>query len=299
VDTRNYSYSGYTLTNMRNRLLRRFPPLEKVFRNCENPSCEQRNARWPAWFAKDEGIYLQGLWYCCPDCFEQAARSTFTRLLPSPESSKAKKHRIPIGLLLLSKGVINGEQLRRALDLQRQKGGGQIGKILQQIHAASERDITDGLAAQWGCPVYPLGKAREFLQCASLIPLVLLDAGHMLPVHYLPHQRTLYLAFVEGVDRTTLYAVEQMLHLRTIPCIVTESEQRDALEALRKVEGPASTVFESPAEPLEMARTARSYALQVNATEVWMARSGRFIWIRLATPADYKDILFQSLGNVY
>jgi hypothetical protein len=253
---------------------------------------------WQFWSRKSEGIYLQGQWYCSPDCFEQAAQSTFIRLLPSPDSNKVKKHRIPIGLLLLSRGVINGDQLKQALALQQAKGGGRIGKILQQIHAASERDITDGLAAQWGCPVYPLRTAREFLHCASLLPLVLLETGRMLPVHYLPLQQILYLAFVESVDRTTLYAVEQMLHLRNIPCIVSESEQLDAIEILRRVEGPPTTVFESPAHPIEMARTARSYAMQVEAREVWMARSGRFIWIRLSTPVDYKDILFQSLGNV-
>ena len=298
MDERNYTSSVLTLTGVRNRLFRRFARLEKAFRNCANLSCENRSFHWPVWFRKSEGIYLQGQWYCSPDCFERAAQATFITLLPPPELNKAKKHRIPIGLLLLSRGVINGDQLKHALALQQEKGSGRIGKILQQIHAVSERDITDGLAAQWGCPVYPLGTAREFLHCASLLPLILLDTGRMLPVHYLPLQQTLYLAFVEGVDRTTLYAVEQMLHVRTVPCIVSESEQRGALEILRRVEGPPATVFESPAEPLEMARTARSYALQVDAKHVWMARSGRFIWIRLATSMDYKDILFQSFGNV-
>jgi hypothetical protein len=295
---RNYPSSVLTLANMRNRLFSRFAQLERAFRNCGNPSCEHRSDRWSVWFRRSGGIYLQGQWYCSPDCFEQAAQTTFIRLLPTAESNKVRKHRIPIGLLLLSRGVINGEQLKHALALQREKGGGRIGKFLQQIHAASEREITDGLAAQWGCPVYPLGSAREFLHCASLLPLILLDTGHMLPVHYLPLQQILYLAFVEGVDRTTLYAVEQMLRLRTIPCIVSESEQLGAIEILRRVEGPPTTVFESPALPIEMARTARGYALQVDAKEVWMARSGRFIWIRLATSVDYKDILFQSLGNV-
>jgi hypothetical protein len=298
MDERNYASSVLTLASVRSRLFRRFAQLERAFRNCENPSCEHRRVDWQFWFRKSEGIYLQGQWYCSPECFEQAALTMLIRLLPPSESNKVKKHRIPIGLLLLSRGVINGDQLKHALALQRQKGGGRIGKILQQIHAVSERDITDGLAAQWGCPVYPLGTAREYLHCASLLPLILLDTGRMLPVHYLPLQETLYLAFVEGVDRTTLYAVEQMLRVRTVPCIVSESEQRDALEILRRFEGQSTTVFESPAEPLEMARTARSYALQLDAKEVWMARSGRFIWIRLATSVDYKDILFQSLGNV-
>lgn len=273
-------------------------PIGKAFRTCENPACRQRCLFWPAWLRKDEGICLQGQWYCSPECFEHAAQFAFTRLLPGAAESPRKNHRIPIGLLLLSRGTINDEQLKQALLRQREKGGGKIGKFLQEIRAASEQDITEGLAAQWGCPVYPLGKAREFLQCASLLPLTLLEAGHMLPVHYLQLQQTLYMAFVEGVDRTALYAVEQMLHLRTVPCIVSESDLLDAFESFRPLAGAPATVFESPNEPLEMARTTRSYALQVGATDVWAARLGRFVWIRMQTPEEYKDILFQSLSEV-
>jgi len=281
----------------RNRLFIGVNPIDRVFRTCENPTCRQRRIFWPSWLRKYEGVRLQGQWYCSSECFELAAASLFHRLLPGPEEDQKRTHRIPIGLFLLSRGTINDDQLKRALLLQREKGNGKIGKFLQEIQAVSEHDITEGLAAQWGCPVYPLARARDFLQCASLLPLTLLEAGQMLPVHYLRLQKTLYMAFVEGVDRTALYAVEQMLHLKTIPCIVSESELRGALESFRPIAGGSTTVFDRPNEPLEMARTTRSYALQVGATDVWAARSGRFLWIRLQTPQGYKDILFQALGD--
>jgi len=166
------------------------------------------------------------------------------------------------------------------------------------MEAASEQDITEVLAAQWGCPTYPLRKAREFLQCASMLPLTLLESARMLPVHYLPLQETLFLAFADGVDRTVLYAVEQMLHVRTVPCIVSESDLEFALEAFRPFAGAAPSVFERPNNPLEMARTSRSYALQLNAKEVWAVRSGRFVWVRMKAGAGHKDILFQSAGDV-
>src|ERR1017187_4524406 len=94
-----YPSSVLTLATVRNRLFGRFAQLEKAFRNCENPSCEHRRGYWPVWFRKSEGIYLQGQWYCSPDCFEQAAQTALIRLLPAAESNKARKHRIPIGLL--------------------------------------------------------------------------------------------------------------------------------------------------------------------------------------------------------
>jgi hypothetical protein len=273
--------------------------MEKAFRTCENSNCRQRCLYRPAWLRKSEGIGLQGQWYCTLECFEEAAQSALFRLLPAAGDPPRKHHRIPIGLLLLSRGTINDRQLKQALVRQREQGGGKIGKILQEIRAASEQDITEGLAAQWGCPTYPLGRAREYLQCASLLPLTLLEDGHMLPVHYLRLQQTLYIAFVEGVDWTALYAVEQMLHLRTVPCIVSESELSGALEVFRPMASAPTAVFESPSEPLEMARTVRSYAWQVSAREVWATRAGRFIWIRMQTARGYKDILFQTLSEVH
>jgi hypothetical protein len=292
-NSQNYSIAGGRL-----RLPGRLASLGKMVRVCQHRACLQRRILLPSWMRKDEGICLQGQWYCSSQCFELAAQAVLRRLLPNPEATRKKPHRIPIGLLLLSRGTINGEQLKMALDMQREYGGARIGKFLQQIQAASERDITDGLAAQWGCPVYPLGQARDFLKCASMLPLTLLETGRMLPVHHLRQAQMLYIGFVEGIDHSALYAVEQMLHLRTVPCIVSESELLSALESLRHSEAEPATVFDSPSEPLEMARTTRSYARQLDATDVWIARSGKFIWIRLLTSKEPKDILFQALGEV-
>lgn len=295
---RYYKSQNFSIAAGRLRLPGRLASLGRLVRMCQNRSCLQRRILWPEWLRKDEGICLQGQWYCSSECFELAAQSVFHRLLPNPEIARKKTHRVPIGLLLLSRGTINNEQLKTALDMQREKGGGRIGKFLQQIHAASERDIADGLATQWGCPVYPLGQAREFMKCASLLPLTLLETGRMLPVHHLRLAQTLYIGFVEAIDHSALYAVEQMLHVRTVPCIVSESELLSALESLRLAEAEPGTVFDGPSDPLEMARTTRSYARQVGATDVWIARSGRFIWIRLQTSHEPKDILFQALGEV-
>jgi hypothetical protein len=132
-----------------------------------------------------------------------------------------------------------------------------------------------------------------------LTPLTLLEAGRLLPVHYLKLQETLFLAFVDGVDRTILYAVEQMLHVRTVPCIVSETDLSYALESFRPFADTPTSVFESPSDPLQMARTSRSYALQLGAKEVWAVRSSRFIWVRMQAASGHKDILFQSPGDIH
>ncbi len=298
VIERKYASGQSTFSAKLSWLSSRFGSFREMVQKCENPVCYHRRVLWPFGKAKSERIFLQGRWYCSPDCFENAVQEAFEQLLAVPESSQRKSHRIPIGLLLLSRGMISDAQLKQALELQRARGNGRIGKFLQEIQAVSEQDITSGLAAQWGCSVYPLESAREFRQCASLLPLALLENGHMLPVHYLRLQQTLYLAFVEGIDRTALYAVEQMLRMRTIPCVVTESAMIEALEELHTIGDAPTTIFDRRIEPHEMARTTRSYACQVGAKDAWIARSGRFFWIRMQTAKDRKDILFQAVGDV-
>jgi hypothetical protein len=76
----------------------------------------------------------------------------------------------PIGLLLLSRGAITDEQLKRALLLQREKGSGKIGKFLREIRAASEQDITEGLAAQWGILYTSSEKRASFCNAPRCCP---------------------------------------------------------------------------------------------------------------------------------
>jgi hypothetical protein len=272
----------------------RFRRFRKILKVCENPDCKKSRFVWRFWRRSADGIRLQGRWYCGPECFEQIAQAEFKRLCSAPEGGRKKAHRMPIGLLMLSRGMISDRQLKQALSLQKEKGDGRIGKFLQDIGAATEKDVAVGLAAQWGCPVYPLDESPDSLQYASLLPMTLLETGRMLPVHLLRVPQTLYLAFVEGIDRNALYAVEQMLGLRTIPCIVSESAYVAAIEELINIGDTQTTVFESRFEPREMARTTRSYALRVGASDVWMVRSGRFVWVRLQTLEGPKDILFRA-----
>jgi len=267
---------------------------ERLFRVCDNAACTQRGLLGSIRLRDEQGIGLQGRWYCSAPCFEHAVLDEFGRLLGAPVAAGKKTHRIPIGLLMLSRGVINDLQLKRALALQKEKGAGRIGEVLRSINAVTDEDIAAGLATQWGCPVYPLDRAREFLYCATLLPRELLENGRMLPVHHTRLAETLHVGFTEGVDHTVLYAVEQMLHLKTVPCIVSESALRKAFEQLQGRTTAAATVFDSVLDVREMARTTRSYASQLSAQDVKMARTGAFIWIRLHSGPSSKDILFQA-----
>ena len=69
-------------------------------------------------------------WYCCPDCFEYAVTAEFTVLLKLRDEPLSHLHRVPLGLLLLGRGVITNAQLKSALAIQRESRAGRLGRVL-------------------------------------------------------------------------------------------------------------------------------------------------------------------------
>src|SRR5579859_495455 len=102
---------GRRLSSNPVRWLGQLELFRKISRPCANPACERRQILWSFFQRGSTGIELQGRWYCSPECFEEAARHEFHRLRASPEPNLRQVHRMPIGLLLLSRGVITEVQL--------------------------------------------------------------------------------------------------------------------------------------------------------------------------------------------
>jgi hypothetical protein len=236
---------------------------------------------------------LQGRWYCCLDCFEDAITGVFNSLLLLPDEPLPHLHRVPLGLLLLGRGVITDSQLKSALQAQREGGTDRLGKWLVRLGVASAQDVSAALAAQWGCAVFPIERDQHYRECSQMLPFALLEASQMIPVHYLPSSQLLFVAFSEDIDHTALYAVERLIGGHTEPCIVSESAMKRALEEIRTVSRPAEIVFETLWDAPEMARTIRDYAVKLNADELILARPRRFLWVRLRASGRSWDLLFR------
>jgi hypothetical protein len=260
---------------------------------CENANCANTNLlRRLLSRPKRDGVFLQGKWYCSLDCFEQAVTSAFGELLHLPDEPQPRVHRVPLGLVLLGRGIITDNQLKAALRMQRENGIDRIGRWLIRLGIASAQDVSAALAAQWGCAVFPLESDRRFRECSNLVPFTLLESCHMIPVHYQVASQLLFVAFSEAIDHTALYAVERLLGGRTEPCVVTESAMDLALEEIRNGARPAEIVFESLWDAAEMAHTIRDYTLKLGAEELLLARPGRFLWARLRASGRSWDLLF-------
>jgi len=280
-------------------------PLEVIRRRneleCENQDCPFRSP-WQKFLCRrhNEGVFLQGRWYCSLDCFEQGIAPVFAELIKLPDEPLPQQHRVPLGLMLLGRGVINEDQLKTALQAQRSKGGERLGHWLIRLGIVKDHEVSAALAAQWGCAVFPLERDRRYLDCSHLLPLALLESSCMLPLHYIPGGQWLYLGFSENIDHTTIYSIERLLSSRTKPCVVSEAAMKQAMDEIRGQAHPSEFVFETLWSAAEMARTIREYAVKLGAEELLLARPRHFLWVRLKASGRFWDLMFRlpSLGSV-
>jgi Type II secretion system (T2SS), protein E, N-terminal domain len=262
-------------------------------------SCGQTYYRLP-WRGLDprwQGARMAGGWYCRAECLQL----TITELLQYERSvwrpETATPHRVPLGLLLLSRQQLTEEQLRVAIETQRSSGGGRIGECLVRLGFVNEPQVTAALARQWSCPVLRTRLGDSSPECAAEIPLPLLEAFQMIPVEFSELTGTLLMAFSDAVDYRALYAIEQMLGVRTEPCFVGAGALRNAL-AERAGRGKVNdVVFRETEDAGASARIVAGYAEKVLAREVRLARCGGYLWARLEKPAQATINLVLEAGG--
>lgn len=261
-----------------------FPP------RCDAARCIHRGARriWQ----KDRSICMHDMWFCCSQCVEQAATRILDEACSLP-NVRPRPHRVPLGLLMLSRGDLNERQLRLALDAQERGEPKRIGQWLLTLKLATERQVLSALAVQWACPLLAL-KDTQVPVCASQLPLLLRQTQHMVPVRFVPSERTLYIALSEKPDLAVLASIERMLGCRTVPCLVGESIMDELLERSGRSGGPDAQVFEGIMNPREMARIAGSYLTRLNAEEIRIVRCGAHIWVRMSNDENKVDLLFAA-----
>jgi hypothetical protein len=228
---------------------------------------------------------MQGARYCRTECLELALADFIARARPAPCRAAIASHRIPLGLLLISRQQLTAAQLRIALEAQRGTDRGgikmKIGAWLQQLGFATEEQVTGALARQWSCPVLRSAPVAMSANSFPAIPVLLLEIFRMMPVEFVVASRTLLIAFSEGIDHTVLYAVEQMLGYRTEACLVCPSTLQKSLQALVRDRGAGDVVFDGVADAGECAHIIGNYAGKLKAEEVRMARCGEHLWVRL------------------
>jgi hypothetical protein len=260
--------------------------LRRLAMECEACGRNYYRLPWRSLRPRWRGVRMAAAWYCQPECLQMAITEILEREQSVSRREASPPHRVPLGLLLLSRQQLTTEQLRAALEGQRNSGSGRIGEWVERLGFATEAQVTSALARQWSCPVLRMRLEDSQPECAAAIPLPLLESFQMIPVELSEFTGTLLIAFSEAVDYGALYAIEQMLGVRTEPCFVVASALRKALAALAGQRKSSDVIFRGMENAGACARMVASYAEKVLAGELRLARCGDYIWVRLQKPAN-------------
>jgi Type II secretion system (T2SS), protein E, N-terminal domain len=200
--------------------------------------------------------------------------------------------RMPLGLSLLSRGLITTKQLKKAAGEQKETGA-EIAEILVRQQAVSEKQVTDIRAAEWGCPVFAL--PEHPVEVGVRIPSTLLEAYSMIPVHFAPATNLLLIGFVHGIDYGLLYTVERLTGCKTKPCFVTPSSFQLRMQQTRQMpkSSTKASSFEAIQSPAEIARTLCTTGLDIEADEAFIGRCREYMWARLKCRLTSVDLLFK------
>lgn len=268
------SRSAYSLKLMGQKLWAQAAPV------CARCDAVELRSKWHRMHRRSNGTQLHGLRYCGTECLQVAILESLVQSRPALRRD-ATSHRIPLGLILVSRQQLSIEQLREALAAQRDAGQGRIGEWLQELGFASELNITSALARQWSCPMLRNETALTAADCCPQIPLSLLECFQMMPVAFVEASRTLLIAFCNGIDYTALYAIENVLGYHTQACLVGAKVLQVGLQALGRRRIADDVRFDRVEDDNECARIVGSYAAKVAAKELRMARCGAYLWVRL------------------
>lgn len=247
---------------------------------CGARICAHPDNIWSRLRHRRSRIHIRGVPYCVPDCLRHALEAA-AQIDGPVAQSKAGAHRIPLGLLLLSRQQLTAPQLQSALAAQRSAGRGRIGEWLLEMGFVNERQITAALARQWSCPILETKAASLNPVLFPEIPMLLLDMFQMIPISFVAATATLHVAFSEGIDYSALYAIEQMLKCHTEPCIVLPSLLRESLLALGECRSATDFVFDRVSNLSEFVDIVSNYAVRVSAREIRLASCRPYHWIRM------------------
>ena len=145
------------------------------------------------------------------------------------------RQRLKIGDLLLDAGVINEQQLQKALDYskeQRQKGNAKrLGDCLRELGFVTDRQVAEALASQLNLQLVDLQGFTLSKQMQELIPGSTLRKHSVLPLGYDPKDpQAIFLAMSDPLDIVAIDDVEIITNCRVEQCVATQTEIQAILD---------------------------------------------------------------------
>jgi len=199
----------------------------RAFPVCSNPRCA---SGWLQLWRKRRAPIVEGGWLCSPACTRSRIEDLLQREQFEAHPVSTHRHRIPIGLVLLTQGWITHRHLKDALEAQRRGANMRLGEWLVANRGLDEARLTQALGLQWSCPVFSLEKHGSGLPI-TIVPRLLTESFGFVPLR-LTATGILYLAFEDRIDHSLTLAIERMTGLRVESGLLSVSEFRRAQQHL-------------------------------------------------------------------
>jgi type IV pilus assembly protein PilB len=142
----------------------------------------------------------------------------------------------PIGNVLLARGVINSEQLAKAIDLQRQSGR-PLGRLLVKTGMVSERELARAVAQQWGLPYVDLADRTIDPETARLLPAYLAQRHGVIAVDHRPGRLVVAMA-----DPSNVVAIDDIRLLTGLDVEIVIAPTGDIARAHSRMLGATAEV---------------------------------------------------------
>jgi type IV pilus assembly protein PilB len=136
-----------------------------------------------------------------------------------------------LGELLVERGVIDRNQLDKALLFQKERGG-LIGEILVELGFAKEEDIAQSLTAQYGFPYLPLSSYEINLDVIEIIPKRVARQYALVPIDKIGNNLTL--AMSNPLNVQAIEDVELLSGCNVQTFVATSSDIKKAIEKYYK-----------------------------------------------------------------
>lgn len=145
----------------------------------------------------------------------------------------------PLGEILKQKGIINQAQLTEVLAVGKRTNE-RVGKVLVNLGYCTEKDISDGLADQYGIPSVMLSSVIIEPEVLKLVPEAVAKKYMVIPVSL--EGDTLKAAMLDPLDVFAIDEMKKLTGLNIEPLVTTETE---IMKALGQYRGMGSSLEEA------------------------------------------------------
>ena len=105
---------------------------------CGLTTCTGGKSVWHRMWKRQDGVSMEGVHYCRPQCLEGALAGHLARL-QSLSPAPPRSNRMPLGLLMVARGTLTYNEVLAALDAQRRARSGKIGEWFENLVSPPNR----------------------------------------------------------------------------------------------------------------------------------------------------------------